>query len=199
MAMRSRRDEYSDATRRAVLASATSLFATKGYAATSLDEVGADARVTKGAVYHHFASKGDLFLAVSDELEEQTSAQIVAASSGKDSAWDATVAGLDAFLDRCLDPTYSRLCFQEGPAVMGFAAWWEHGERHVLGLMRAMAGALHAEGLIDVDDLDALTQLLFGCITAAALTLSRSPDPESERVRLRAVVLRIVEGLRPFG
>jgi hypothetical protein len=69
----------------------------------------------------------------------------------------------------------------------------------VLGLMRAMAGALHAEGLIDVDDLDALTQLLFGCITAAALTLSRSPDPESERVRLRAVVLRIVEGLRPFG
>src|SRR2546423_92086 len=92
VAMRSRRDEYSDATRRAVLDSATKLFATKGYAATSLDEVGAEARVTKGAVYHHFSSKRDLFMAVSDELEEQTSALIVAASAGATSAWEATVA-----------------------------------------------------------------------------------------------------------
>ena len=199
MVVRSRRDEYSDATRRAVLDSATTLFARDGYAATSLDDVGAEARVTKGAVYHHFASKRDLFVAVSDALDEETIAQIAAASAGATSAWEATVAGLDAFLDRCLDPTYSRLCFQEGPAVMGFADWWEHGERHVLGLMRAMMQALRDEGRVDSDDLDGLTQLLYGAVTAAALTLARAKHKKAERTRLRTSLLRLLEGLAPPG
>src|SRR5579884_1887365 len=127
---RSRRDEYSEATRRALLDSAARLFAEKGFAATSLDEVAADARVTKGAVYHHFANKKALFEAVADQAEEDACAAIIAAAAGAPDAWAGAVAGLDCFLERCLDPVYQRLCFQEGPAVMGFDSWWAHGEKH---------------------------------------------------------------------
>jgi AcrR family transcriptional regulator len=182
-----------------LLESAARLFATKGFAATSLDEVAADARVTKGAVYHHFTNKQALFEAVADQAEIDACAAIMAAAAEAPGIWEGTVAGLDCFLDRCLDPVYRRLCFQEGPTVLGFAAWWEHGEKHEIGLIRAMLGALHAEGLIEVDDLDTLTQLLFGSMVAAALVLARSDDREKERDRIHEVSVRLVAGLRPPG
>src|SRR5579884_289296 len=92
---RSRRDEYSEATRRALLESAGRLFAEKGFAATSLDEVAAEARVTKGAVYHHFANKQAVFEAVADEAEAATAAAIVDAFQGKKDPWEGSIAGLD--------------------------------------------------------------------------------------------------------
>jgi AcrR family transcriptional regulator len=199
-APRSRRDEYSEATRRALLDSAARLFAEKGFTATSLDEVAAEARVTKGAVYHHFANKQALFEAVADQAEEDACAAImVAAAAEAPNTWRGVVAGLDSFLERCMDPVYRRLCFQEGPAVLGFANWWEHGEKHEIGLIRGMLAALRAEGLIEPDDLDTLTQLLFGSMIAAALSLARAEDPKSESVRVRDAILRLVAGLRPSG
>ena len=197
-APRSRRDEYSEATRRALLESAARLFAEKGFAATSLDEVAAEARVTKGAVYHHFANKQALFEAVADLAEEDACAAILAAAAAEaPDTWRGAVAGLDSFLERCMDPVYRRLCFQEGPAVLGFANWWEHGEKHEIGLIRGMLAALHAEGLIEHDDLDTLTQLLFGSMIAAALSLARAEDPKTESRRVREATLRLVAGLRP--
>jgi AcrR family transcriptional regulator len=197
---RSRRDEYSEATRRALLDSAASLFAEKGFTATSLDEVAAGARVTKGAVYHHFANKQALFEAVADQAEEDACAAILSAAAAEaPDTWRGAIAGLDRFLERCLDPVYRRLCFQEGPAVLGFANWWQHGEKHEIGLIRGMLAALHADGLVEHDDLDTLTQLLFGSMTAAALALARAEDPKTESLRIREATLRLVAGLRPSG
>jgi AcrR family transcriptional regulator len=194
---RSRRDEYSEATRRALLDSAGRLFAEQGFTATSLDEVAADARVTKGAVYHHFANKQAVFEAVADQVEEDACAAMIAAAADAPGTWEGVEAGLDCFLERCSDPAYRRLCFQEGPAVMGFNAWWEHGEKHEIGLIRAMLAGLHADGLIELDDLDTLTHLLFGSMTAAALALARADDPTSEIVKVRETTLRLLWGLRP--
>ncbi|HZU72401.1 MAG TPA: TetR/AcrR family transcriptional regulator [Acidimicrobiales bacterium] len=198
-APRSRRDEYSEATRQALLDSAARLFADKGFAATSLDEVAADARVTKGAVYHHFTNKQALFEAVADQAEVDACAAIMAAAAEAGDPWSGAIAGLDAFLERCLDPVYQRLCFQEGPAVLGFAAWWEHGEKHEIGLIRAMLAGLHAQGLVDSDDLDTLTQLLFGSMAAIALALARADDPKAASLSARQAIIRLVAGLRPAG
>lgn len=197
--IRSRRDEYSEATRRALLDSAARLFAEKGFTATSLDEVAAEARVTKGAVYHHFTNKQALFEAVADEAEAEVAAALVTAAVAAANAWEGAVAGLDCFLERCLDPVYRRLCFEEGPAVMGFANWWEHGERHVIGVIRGMLDALNADGLVDHEDLDALTQLLFGSAVACALAIARAEDPKADSVRFREATIRLVAGLRPAG
>ena len=192
----SRRAEYSEATRRAILDSATALFLEKGYAATSLDEVAAGARVTKGAVYHHFSSKRALYEALTEELEQRAVAVIVEVAATHESAWDGAVAGLDAFVQLCVDPTYSRLCFQEGPAVMGFEDWWRQGEVYFVALTQSMLEALQRQGLIDTDDPEVLAQLLFGSVTAGALLLARSPDPEALLPRVRSELLEFVGRFR---
>src|SRR3954453_12873949 len=151
-----RREEYAAATRQAVLDSAAALFADRGFGGTSLDEVAKTARVTRGAVYHHFENKQALFLAVLEELDAQTMAAVGARSASAPSTWEAAIAGLDAFLDRCLDRRYQRVCFEEGPTALGFVAWWQHGERHMAGALTALLLALNAEGLIEVDDVAAL-------------------------------------------
>ena len=193
----SRREENADATRRALVDSAAELFAAQGFQLTSLDEVGARARVTKGAVYHHFKNKQALFEAVAEEREDETCTLIVEAAGRHKAPWDAAIAGLDAFLERCLDPTYQRICFLDGPVVMGFDRWWEFGERHILGLMRPLLIRMRDDGTIEFDDLEMLTQLLYGTFVAAALSIARAPDPKAARDASRAVVVRLMEGLRP--
>jgi hypothetical protein len=134
---------------------------------------------------------------VADLAEAEVAAEITAAAADAPSAWDGAVAGWDCFLERCLDPVYRRLCFEEGPAVMGFANWWEHGEKHTMGLIRGMLGALEAEGLVENGDLDALTELLFGAAVACALAIARADDPKAERQKVREATIRLVAGLRP--
>jgi AcrR family transcriptional regulator len=200
--IRSRREEYSDASRRALVDSARKCFAAQGFAATSLDEIASDARLTKGAVYHHFASKKALFEAVLSELERETVTEIEsstkAAAARGASAWEVALCGLDAFLSRCLDPAYQRICFLEGPIALGFMCWWEMGERNEIGLIHAMLADLHAEGLVETDDLDMLTRLVFGSLIAAALDIARSTEPAVTRDRVRAAVSRMIWGLRRF-
>jgi AcrR family transcriptional regulator len=195
--VQSRRHEYSEATRRALLDSATELFVVQGFTRTSLDEVATKARVTKGAIYHHFPSKQALFEAVSEEVEEKTGAAIIEAAAAQGSTWDGAVAGLDVFLDRCLDPAYQRICFRDGPTVMGFERWWEFGERHVLGLMGGILGLLREEGVIELDEIGTLAELLYGSLSAAALSIARSSDPKTTRNEMRDVVIRLLVGLRP--
>src|SRR5437773_5827824 len=111
--VKSRREMYSEATRAALLDAATTLFAERGYAGTSLEDVATAARVTRGAVYHHFAGKQALFEAVLDQQERQADAQIVAAAVADD-PWQAATQALDAFLTKCCEPAYSRLVWVEG-------------------------------------------------------------------------------------
>lgn len=201
MPMRTRREEYSEASNRALLDSARLRFAAQGFTATSLDDIARDARLTKGAVYHHFANKQALFQTVLSELEDETVTAITesslrAATKGA-SSWDAALAGLDAFLDRCLDPVYQRICFLEGPLALGFACWWEMGERHEISLIQGLLADLHADGLIETDDVDTLTRLVFGSLIAAALDIARSAQPADTRNRVRDAVTRMIWGLRP--
>src|SRR5262249_1811120 len=111
--VQSRREMYSEATRAALLEEATALFAARGYAGTSLEDVASASRVTRGAVYHHFASKQALFEAVLDMQEERAMAVVVTAAAASD-PWEAAMLALDAFLDQCCDPTYGRLVWLEG-------------------------------------------------------------------------------------
>jgi AcrR family transcriptional regulator len=199
MTSSSRREEYAAATRQAILDAAAALFADKGFVATSLDQVAKAARVTRGAVYHHFENKQALFLAVLEALDAQTMAVVAARSSAAPSTWEAAIAGLDAFLERCLDRTYQRICFEEGPTALGFVAWWQHGERHMAGAVAALLDSLKAEGLVDLDDVAALGTVVYGAITAGALDIARSEDQSAAAAGVRTSLIRILEGLKPAG
>lgn len=80
------------------------------------------ARVTRGALYHHFKNKQDLFEAVFEELEARAAERVLSAALAQPDAWSQAVAGIDAFLEACLEPRYRRLALQEAPLALGLAA-----------------------------------------------------------------------------
>ena len=117
---RSRRDDYAESTRAALVDSAISLFTKHGYAATSLDAISKRARVTKGALYHHFTGKQALFEAVFDAVETQVMRRLRQIMSGPEPPWDRALNGLRAYLESCLDPAYQRIAVHEAPVVIGW-------------------------------------------------------------------------------
>src|SRR5689334_24383929 len=108
----SRRQEYSASTKRALVEVAAELFTKQGYAATSLDQIVAGARVTKGALYHHFSGKQAVYEAVFEKVETDASARIRKALRGSRDPWEKALIGLRAFLDIVQNPTYQRVVIQ---------------------------------------------------------------------------------------
>jgi AcrR family transcriptional regulator len=199
MARRSRREEYSETTRAALVTSALEMFAQSGYADASLDAIASAARVTKGALYHHFpGGKKALFMAAFDEIERQVHERLLSAGAAEQgSPWDAARAGLRAFLDICLEPTYRRVVWQEGPHVLGFGDWWECEERYSIGLIRSFLAKLMDAGQIERLPLDPLARTLSGALAGAATAMSIAEDPQRVRAEFEQVITRLLVGLRP--
>src|SRR5829696_62802 len=167
---KSRREEYSAATRQALIESATALFAERGYARTSLDEIASGARVTKGALYGHFSSKQALFRAVLQELEAATTREVERAVAAAPSPWEAAIAGLDAFLRACCNTVYGTVVMREARVALPYAEWAAAEELHSYRLVVGLVQML-------VDD-------------------AEPADQEQAFEDSRAVVIRLAEGMR---
>lgn len=186
-----------EATRRAILTSARRRFARLGFAATSLDDVTRDAGVTKGALYHHFRNKEQLFAEVYDDVEAELSRCGIAAAAGAGDPLDALRRGFGAFLDRALEPDMQRIALIDAGAVLGPAAKLEIDTRHSLAAIRAAVEAGMAQGQIDHLDPEALAQLLLAACCGAAQLVATDPDPATARARVGATLDRLVAGLAP--
>jgi AcrR family transcriptional regulator len=195
---KSRREEYSATTRQALLDSATAMFATRGYAKTSLDEIAAGARVTKGALYGHFASKQALFRAVLEDLEESTTREVRRAINGAATPWDAAVAGLDAFLRACCDSVYGTVVMREGPVALPYAEWCAAEEVHSFALVLEMVQVLIDAGEVDPLPIEAAARIMHSVVGAAAMLIAEAEPADRPRAfeDARAVVLRLAEGIR---
>jgi AcrR family transcriptional regulator len=196
---RTRREEYAEATYEALLDSAAACFIESGFAATSLDAVARRARVTKGAIYHHFASKRDLFMAVLERQEEISSRTTLEAGTAAADPWSGIVAALDAFFDSISDPVYQRLCWVEGPAALGFEDWWACGERYEIEVIRGLMQRIEEVGVLLVEDVDMLANVIYGAVAAGVLMMARSDDPARELGRFRTVILQVMSGILRNG
>ncbi|MFB9570354.1 TetR/AcrR family transcriptional regulator [Saccharopolyspora hordei] len=194
---RPRRVEYSETTRKALVDSAVELFTEHGYAGTSLEEIAKRARVTKGALYHHFGGKQALFEAAFDAVETGVVARLAEVLSGAGDQWQATRSGLSAFLEVCLEPSYQRIVVQDGPAVMGWERWRAAEESYTFGVVRTVVAGLVESGSIDPLPVDALARVVFGALSAGATAIAGSDSPQQAKVEVEACVRRVLEGLRP--
>ena len=192
---KTRRAEYAEATRRALVDAGRELFATKGYAETSTEEIVRRARVTRGALYHHFAGKEELFRAVFAAVDREVVQRVVAAATAPD-PWPRLIAGCLAFLDACLDPTVQRILLLDGPAVLGWEAWRDLESQSCLGLLRPALGAVIDAGVLRPQPVELLAQMLFGALTEAALLVARAADVPAARDQAGACVVALLEGLR---
>src|SRR5258706_7772371 len=189
-----RQEERRAATRGAVMRAAQKLFESKGFSATTMDEIAAAAGVAKGAVYHHFPSKEELFEAVFEAVSLGLLDR-VAAVGGKD-ILDAMVAASRAYFDACAEPALGRIILKDGPAVLGWERWRGIDLRH-FGAMIPMAlqEAMEA-GLIVRLPVEPLAHLLTGAVTEAAVACAASDDPARTGAEHVRALEAILEGLR---
>jgi AcrR family transcriptional regulator len=186
--------ERSETTVAALVAAARDLFANDGYAATSLDAVAGAAGVTKGALYHHFACKRELFRAVYQHEQEQLVAAIRAAYAAELDPWDAFEAGCRAFIESSLDPGLQRITLLDAPGALGWDAIREIESPALqlteLGIRRAMdAGRLRRRPP------QPLAHLLFGAMCEGAMKIARSEDPPAAQRAIWAELRRVLRAL----
>jgi AcrR family transcriptional regulator len=196
--VKSRREEAVDATRSALLDSALALFAERGFAATSLDDVVREARVTKGALYHHFrGGKLALFEAVFEEVDRRLAERIGAAVRPDAGPWELVETGLDAYLEACSDQVVRRIVFQEGPVALGWARWRELDGCASRELLSAAVRGLLEAGEIRPQPVDLLTRLLFTTLGEAGMSVAEAADQSAARAEARRLLLDLLGGLRP--
>jgi AcrR family transcriptional regulator len=191
------RAQHAEATRRAVLAAARSSFGRKGYAQTSVDEIAAAARVTKGAVYHHFADKETLFRAVHAEVEAEALARAAGAGNPEDSPIDQIVAKVNAYLDAALDEEIRLITLIDGPAVLGLEPEGPADQQPGYVDLRSFIATSIARGqLIDLDP-DLLMQLIGGLALLGGLLIARASDHDVARAALGQALGAMLRGLAP--
>ena len=187
--------ERTEATTTALVDAARELFAHDGYAATSLDAVAAKARVTKGAVYHHFQGKPQLFEAVFGREVERLCAALPAVYASKRDPWDAFEACCRAFLEECLEPGLQRIMLLDALAAMG----WEGVRRMEAPMMELMeigiAAAVQA-GRIAPRPAGPLAVFLYGALCETSMNIARADNQKEAHRKALTELSQVLEGLR---
>jgi AcrR family transcriptional regulator len=188
--------ERSGATRAALVAAGRELFGERGYAAVGTEEIVARAGVTRGALYHQFADKRDLFRAVVVALEEDVIARIAQrAIEGASGAGEVLRGAIGAWLDVCEDPVVNRVLLLDAPGVLGWEEWRAIGERFGLGTTMALLQAAMDEGVIVGQPVRPLAHVVIGALDEAALYVARAEDRATARAEMDGVLERLVIGL----
>src|SRR6266516_4541883 len=189
---RTKHDLRSEATRRQLVTAARTLFGARGYAGVGTEEIVRAAGVTRGALYHQFRDKADLFAAVAEEVEAEI-AERIAGAAGAGARADPVGARL--FLDACAEPEVERIILLDAPAVLGGEAWRDLAGRYGLGLVQFGLQAAIEAGAIAPQPVAPLAHVLVGALNESALYVARAEDPAAAREQCVAILDGILRGL----
>ena len=185
-----------EATRAALLVAARELFGEQGYTATPLEEIVARAGVTKGALYHHFGSKIELFRAVFEQVSHEISDQVVAVFLEPDHFY-ALTAGCQLMIDAQLDPAVRRIVLHDARSVLDWDSVRAIETRYgAVGIRGALRKAMQG-GAIERQPLRPLALLVTGALSEACFYVADAEDPAAARNEVGLLVVRLLEGLRP--
>ncbi|HEY2719757.1 MAG TPA: TetR/AcrR family transcriptional regulator [Solirubrobacteraceae bacterium] len=190
--------EQSQATRTALISVARGLFAERGYAGVGTEEIVRAAGVTRGALYHHFAGKRELFQAVYEDVEQGLLERVAElADRSASDPLQVLHTGTQAFLDACEDPAVQRIALLDAPSVLGWEQWREIGMRYGLGLVEGALQAAIDAGLIAPQPASPLAHLLLGAIDEGAMLVARADDGGQTRAQVGDSIARILDSLGP--
>jgi AcrR family transcriptional regulator len=189
--------ERAQKTRQALIEAARPLFAARGFGYVGTEEIVRAAGLTRGALYHHFNDKEDLFRAVYEDVERMLVERIATQAFATADPLEALRAGALAFIDACEDPAVQRITLIDAPSVLGWQQWREIGLRYGLGLVqRTLEAAMNAE-LIERQPVVALAHLLLGSLDEAAMLVARAHDGGKTKREVSVAIERFIESLRP--
>jgi AcrR family transcriptional regulator len=196
MAVKRLRARQAEETRQLLISVARELFTERGYAATSIEDIIQRAGVARGALYHHFSGKDALFRSVYDAVQAETASGVMAAALAVREPWAAVRAGLSAFLDACLEPTFRRVVVLDSVSVLHQEVW-EGGIEHVeLPMLRTVLTPLVATNVLPGVAVEPLVHVALGGLYGAALFIARSPEPQAARGEVDVVLDTLIGGLR---
>lgn len=189
--------ERSEATRGRLITTARRLFAEKGFAATSTEEILGEAKVSRGALYHHFSNKTELFQAAFEAVEEELTAKLLetATAGGETDPIRILERGFGAFLDQCVNPEVQRIVMLDAPTVLGWDTWHELDERYAFGTIKAVLAVAAESGRVDADAVDPLTHLLVGAVMQAGMVVARADDPATAKRQMTESFGKLVSTL----
>jgi AcrR family transcriptional regulator len=175
--MAKRRVEMMEENRAKLIAAARRAFSEKGYSAASMDELTADAGLTRGALYHNFGDKRGLLAAVVHQIDAEMAAraQQIGARAGDD--WDGLLAEGAAYIEMALNPEVQRIVLLDGPAVLGDPSQWP-SQNSCLQATKQTVERLIAQGILKRVDAEAAARLVNGAALNAALWIAASEDPK---------------------
>jgi AcrR family transcriptional regulator len=196
MEVKSRREAHTEATRRALVRAGRELFGTRGYTAVSVEAIARRARVTTGALYHHFRDKRDLFRAVFESVSADLAGRITAASAQPGDIWDQLIAACDAWLAACADAEIRQIVLIDAPSVLGWEEWRRIDAPYGVGLtIRGLRAAMDA-GVLKRRSPEPLAHLLYGALNEAAFALAHAEDIDAARAEIRELLVELFRGLR---
>jgi AcrR family transcriptional regulator len=179
-------------TRAELIGAGRRLFGQAGFSDTSVDELAREARVTTGALYHHFPNKTALFEAVFEQLHTELLEASARAASGAPDEVELLARGFEAFLDAVLQPDVQRIIITDAPAVLGLARFVELDERYAYMAIVEALSAARAAGRLRIDDPSTLARLLLGALTRGAMLIASSSEPEATRDQVGRAVRNLL-------
>lgn len=182
-------------TRAKLLFVARKMFGSMGYSATTMDDVVESAGVAKGALYHHFKSKRDLFEAVVREASFEIATEVQRDLPASDDLIQAMRVGMQKFFELCADPEVLQLLLKDGPAVLGWEKWREIDAQNFGGVVRTILSRCVEAGIIERQPVEPLTHLLIGAISEAAMSCASQESFEDATTDYLAGLDRIIIGL----
>jgi AcrR family transcriptional regulator len=187
----------SEATRARLIEVGVELFSERGYAEVGTEEIVERAEVTRGALYHHFGDKRDLFRAVHEELEGRLVEAIGRAleESPREDPIEALEVATAAVLDFATDRAMARVTLIDAPSVLGWEEWREIDTRYGLGLAEGVLTAAMEAGRIPRQPVRPLAHLLVAALGEAAIMVATAPDPSEARRDVEPALLSVLHGL----
>jgi AcrR family transcriptional regulator len=193
-----RQAQRTQATKAKLLGIARTLFFEKGFDQVSAETLVQAAGLTRGALYHHFGGKEELFLVLYGQIQAEVGERIQAAALRATTPQQALKSGCRAFLEACTDPEVRQIMLIDGPKVLSWEQWRQIDAQYSLGLLKTGL----AEALADSSDLsnspealEAIAHLLIGAMNEAALWIAQSSDPQLALQESVTALERLLTGL----
>lgn len=193
---KTRREEYADSTREALLTVGREMFTRDGYQLTRIEDLVQAARMTRGALYHHFPDKQALFEAVVVGLQQEVASKVKASVSKDSDRLRQLAEGMAVFLELCTEPSYRRLVIDEAPAVLGSQRCREIEDATTIGMMIAAMVELKKQGLVDVRNAEMAGRMVAAMVCKAALLVGDAPRPTEFKRDAVSLAKRFLESLR---
>ncbi|MEQ9885540.1 TetR/AcrR family transcriptional regulator [Pectobacterium zantedeschiae] len=180
-------------TRATLLATARKVFSERGYADTSMDDLTAQASLTRGALYHHFGDKKGLLAAVVEQIDAEMDERLQAISDTAEDAWEGFRRRCRAYLEMALEPEIQRIVLRDARAALGGAS--PDSQRHCVESMQRLIDNLIRQGVVAEADPQALASLIYGSLAEAAFWIAEGEDGNARLAQGVAALELLLRGL----